>query len=405
MTAPLTLSPSERPAPAFLGDGTPKRLLIGGAWVPARSGETFETRDPATGQVLADVSAAGPDDVAAAVAAARRAFEAPSWADITPYERSKVLLRIADVIETHTEELAVLDSLDMGGPLWLTRWMVEHAVEVFRHYAGWPTKIYGRSGPSDPSTLAYTVRQPLGVVAAITAWNGPILQLAWKLAPALATGNTVVAKPAAWSPLSALRVGELLAETGLPAGVVNIVTGGASTGEAMTGHPDVDKISFTGSLAVGRRILEVSSRDLKRVTLELGASRRPSSSTTPTWRRRRRARWRGSRRAAARAAWRAAASSCRSRSVSGSGSCSYGRCARTRWATRSIPGPRPGRSPRGSTSTGWRRTWTWPGRRAASCTPPASSAMASTCRPRWWSRPVPAPASYGRRSSAPSRRC
>ncbi|MET8869378.1 aldehyde dehydrogenase family protein [Nonomuraea sp. NPDC004580] len=270
MTVPLTLDSSERPAPAFLADGSTKRLLIGGAWVPPRSDETFETRDPATGQALARVSAAGPDDVAAAVAAARRAFEAPSWADITPYERSKVLLRIADVIEAHTEELAVLDSLDMGGPLWLTRWMVEHAVEVFRHYAGWPTKIYGRSGPSDPSTLAYTVRQPLGVVAAITAWNGPILQLAWKLAPALATGNTVVAKPAAWSPLSALRVGELLAETGLPAGVVNIVTGGAPTGEAMTGHPDVDKISFTGSPAVGRRILEVSSRDLKRVTLELG---------------------------------------------------------------------------------------------------------------------------------------
>lgn len=182
-----------------------------------------------------------------------------------------MLLQIADVIEAHAEELAVLDSLDMGGPLWLTRWMVDHSVEVFRHYAGWPTKIYGQTAPSDPGVFSYTLRQPLGVVGAITAWNGPVLQLAWKLGPALATGNTVVVKPAAWSSLSALRTGELLLTTDLPHGVVNIVTGdGVTTGEALTNHPDVDKISFTGSLAVGKRILEVSSKDLKRVTLELG---------------------------------------------------------------------------------------------------------------------------------------
>jgi acyl-CoA reductase-like NAD-dependent aldehyde dehydrogenase len=175
-----------------------------------------------------------------------------------------------DVVEAHAEELAILDSLDMGGPLWMTRWLVEHSVEVFRHYAGWPTKIYGQTAPSAPSVFGYTLRQPLGVVGAITAWNGPVLQLAWKLGPALATGNTVVAKPAAWSPLSTLRIGELLLETDLPRGVVNIVAGGAATGEAITHHADVDKISFTGSLAVGKRIVEVSSRDLKRVTLELG---------------------------------------------------------------------------------------------------------------------------------------
>ncbi|MFI0350407.1 aldehyde dehydrogenase family protein [Actinomadura sp. 9N407] len=270
MTVPLTLDASARPAPAFL-DGPAKKLLIDGAWTAPRSAATFETFDPATGRALASIASAGPEDVDLAVAAARRAFEAPSWADITPYQRGKVLLQIADVIEAHAEELAVLDSLDMGGPLWMTRWLIDHSVEVFRHYAGWPTKIYGQTAPSDPAVFNYTLRQPLGVVGAITAWNGPVLQLAWKLGPALATGNTVVAKPAAWSPLSALRIGELLLTTDLPPGVVNIVTGdGAVTGEALTNHPDVDKISFTGSLAVGKRILEVSSRDLKRVTLELG---------------------------------------------------------------------------------------------------------------------------------------
>ncbi|AEM81510.1 aldehyde dehydrogenase family protein [Streptomyces violaceusniger] len=269
MSTPLTVDPAARPAPAFL-TGPAKKLLIDGAWTSARSGETFETFDPATGKALTSVASAGAEDVDRAVAAARRAFEAPSWAAITPYRRSRVLLQIADVLEAHAEELAVLDSLDMGGPLWMTRWLVDHSVEVLRHYAGWPTKIYGQTAPSDPSAFHYTLRQPLGVVGAITAWNGPVLQLAWKLGPALATGNTVVAKPAEWSPLSALRIGELLLETDLPHGVVNIVTGGATTGEALTGHREVDKISFTGSLAVGKRILEVSSKDLKRVTLELG---------------------------------------------------------------------------------------------------------------------------------------
>ncbi|MDT0303604.1 aldehyde dehydrogenase family protein [Streptomonospora wellingtoniae] len=269
MTAPLKLDDAERPAPSFL-DGKAKQLLIDGAWTAPRSAETFDTVDPTTGRALARVSSAGQEDVDLAVAAARRAFEAPSWADITPYERSRVLLQIADVLEEHTDELAVLDSLDMGGPLWMTRWLVEHSVEVFRHYAGWPTKIYGQTAPSDPAAFNYTLRQPLGVVGAITAWNGPILQLAWKLGPALATGNTVVAKPAAWSPLSALRIGELLTATDLPPGVVNIVSGGAASGEALTGHGGVDKISFTGSLAVGKRILAASGNDLKRVTLELG---------------------------------------------------------------------------------------------------------------------------------------
>ncbi|MGW5580379.1 aldehyde dehydrogenase family protein [Micromonospora chokoriensis] len=270
MTSVLSVNPGARPAPAFL-DGAPKQLLIGGTWRTAASGDTFDTLDPTTGGVLSRVASAGQADVDAAVAAARRAFEDPSWANITPYQRSRILLQVADVMEANAEELAVLDSLDMGGPLWMTRWLVNHSVEVIRHYAGWPTKFYGQTAPSDSDAFHYTLRQPLGVVGAITAWNGPVLQVAWKLGPALATGNTMVIKPAAWSPLSTLRIGELLGETDLPPGVVNIVTGdGAVTGEALTNHPGVNKISFTGSLGVGKRILEVSSKDLKRVTLELG---------------------------------------------------------------------------------------------------------------------------------------
>ncbi|MFI5754927.1 aldehyde dehydrogenase family protein [Streptomyces sp. NPDC051569] len=270
MLAPLTLDPAARPAPAFLGGG-PKKLLIDGEWVPARSGATLPTIDPTTEQTLTSFAAGDAADVDLAVAAARRAFEDPSWSAITPYRRSRVLLQIADVLEANAEELATLESLDMGGPIGLTRWFVDHSVEVIRHYAGWPTKVYGQTAPSDPSQLHYTLRQPLGVVGAITAWNGPLLQVAWKLGPALATGNTLVIKPADQSPLTALRFGELLAGTDLPHGVVNIVTGmGRTAGEALINHADVDKISFTGSTAVGKHILEASTGNLKRVTLELG---------------------------------------------------------------------------------------------------------------------------------------
>ncbi|MFC9891923.1 aldehyde dehydrogenase family protein [Streptomyces pilosus] len=210
-------------------------------------------------------------DVDLAVAAARRAFESAEWSAITPYQRSTMLLQIADVLEANAEELATLETLEMGGAFGMTRWMVDHSVEVFRHYAGWPTKIYGQTAPATPGQFSYVLRQPLGVVAAITAWNGPLLQLSWKVAPALATGNTVVAKPSEQTSLTALRFADLLARTDLPRGVVNIITGtGPEVGESLIRHPDVDKLSFTGSTAVGKHLLEASSSNLKRVTLELG---------------------------------------------------------------------------------------------------------------------------------------
>ncbi|WP_043625878.1 aldehyde dehydrogenase family protein [Nonomuraea candida] len=270
MPAPLMLVRADRPSPGFLKGG-PKKLLIGGGWVSARSGETTETIDPTTEEALTSVAVAGPEDVELAVAAARRAFEDPSWSAIAPYQRSRILLQIADVIENNAEELATLESLDMGAPLSLSRWFVAHSVEVVRHYAGWPTKIYGQTAPSEPGQFHYTMRQPLGVVAGITGWNGPLLQAIWKLGPALATGNTLILKPAPQTPLTNLRLGELLQATDLPAGVVNILTGdGRTTGESIITHPGVDKVSFTGSTAVGKHVLRASTGNLKRVTLELG---------------------------------------------------------------------------------------------------------------------------------------
>ncbi|WP_249998402.1 aldehyde dehydrogenase [Actinoplanes sp. M2I2] len=270
MNAPRTADPVTRPRPPFV-QGAPKELFIDGVWRPAASGRTLETLDPMTEQVITSIAAADADDVDLAVRAARRAFRSDEWSALSPYRRGSLLLEIADVIEAHADELATLDTLEMGGPLALTRWMVDHSVEVFRHYAGWPTKIYGQTAPSSPGQLNYVLKQPLGVVAAITPWNGPFLQMTWKVAPALATGNTVVVKPAQQTSLSTLRFAELLAETGLPRGVVNVVTGtGGITGEALIQHLDVNKVTFTGSTAVGKHLLEASAGNLKRVTLELG---------------------------------------------------------------------------------------------------------------------------------------
>jgi len=267
----IRLSPTDqRPKPAFL-DGEAKQLLIGGTWVPAISGRTIDAVDPTTQQTIASFAAAGPEDVDSAVAAARLAFTNTEWSGIGPDRRGRLLLQISELLERHADELAELESLDMGGPLGLTTWMVQHAAEVFRHYAGWPTKIYGQTAPSDPSHFNYTLRQPHGVVAGVYAWNGPLLQMSYKAAPALATGNTVVLKPAEAASLTTLRFGELLAESELPPGVVNIITGyGAEAGEALVTHRDVDKVTFTGSGRVGRHILEMSTNNLKRVTLELG---------------------------------------------------------------------------------------------------------------------------------------
>jgi phenylacetaldehyde dehydrogenase len=246
-------------------------MLIGGDWTQAASGETFETVNPATGSVLATVASGGPADVDRAVAAARRAFEEPSWASMNPHDRTLVLLRIADAMEANAEELAALESMDGGIPITVTRGMVADAAKTVRYYAGWPTKILGTVNPVDPSVHCYTVREPLGVCAGIIPWNGPLVMAVWKIAPALACGNTVVLKPAEQTPLTALRFGQILAETGLPPGVVNVVTGfGETAGAAISAHPGIDKVSFTGSTATGKLILGASVGNLKRVTLELG---------------------------------------------------------------------------------------------------------------------------------------
>jgi len=266
-----TIKVSEKPLPGFIRDRAPRGMLIGGEWAQAVSGETFETVNPATGAVLATVASGGPADVDRAVQAARRAFEEPSWANMNPHERTLVLLRIADALEANAEELATLESLDGGIPITVTRGMVAEAAKTVRYYAGWPTKMLGTVNPVDPSVHCYTVREPLGVCAGIIPWNGPLTMAVWKIAPALACGNTVVLKPAEQTPLTALRFGEILMETGLPAGVVNVVTGfGETAGAAIAGHPDIDKVSFTGSTATGKLILGASIGNLKRVTLELG---------------------------------------------------------------------------------------------------------------------------------------
>jgi acyl-CoA reductase-like NAD-dependent aldehyde dehydrogenase len=255
----------------FLKSPAPKRMLIGGQWVAAQSGKTFESIDPATEQVLAQIAEGDAADIDAAVKAARRAFEHPSWSAITPAQRGAYLHKIADVIERHFDELVELESIDNGMTVSTMRWMVGWAIETWRYYAGWPTKIYGDTNPTAPGVFSYTLREPLGVVGAITPWNGPVAAAALKLAPALACGNTAVLKPAEQAQLAVLRFGELLQEIGLPEGVINIVTGfGPGAGSSLTEHPGVDKVGFTGSTEVGKIILRASSGNLKRVSLELG---------------------------------------------------------------------------------------------------------------------------------------
>lgn len=249
----------------------PKKLLIGGEWVDAKSGRTFDTFDPSTEQLLSTVAEADALDVDAAVVAARKAFEAPSWSGITPHARTRALLKVAEMIDRHADELAALESLDNGMPLWYSTASVAAASEVFRYYAGWPSKIFGTTNPTDSSIFMYTVREPMGVCGQINAWNVPLTMAAIKISTALACGNTVVLKPAEQAPLSTLRLAELVQETDLPAGVLNILPGfGASAGAAIAAHHGIDKIAFTGSTAVGKQILQASAGNLKKVTLELG---------------------------------------------------------------------------------------------------------------------------------------
>ncbi len=258
---------------AFLADG-PKRLLIDGAWVEAASGRTFATLDPATGERLAEVAEGDATDIDRAVKAARRAFDEGPWSTMTPAERSRLIWRLADLIEERSEVLAQLETLDNGKPLAVARRDdLGGTVDYFRYYAGWPTKVEGATVPvSVANTFAYTLRQPVGVCGQIIPWNYPLMMAAWKVAPALAAGCTIVLKPAEQTPLSALLLGELCLEAGIPAGVVNVVTGyGETAGAALAAHPAVDKIAFTGSTEVGRLILRAASQsNLKKVSLELG---------------------------------------------------------------------------------------------------------------------------------------
>jgi phenylacetaldehyde dehydrogenase len=254
------------------------KMLINGNWVEAASGKTFATYDPATGEVLARVAEGDQADIDRAVNAARAAFDHGPWRKFTASERGRAIWKLADLLEENLEEFAELESLDNGKPLKIARAAdVPLAVDLFRYMAGWATKIEGNTIPiSVPYTpgaqyLAYTLREPIGVVGQIIPWNFPLLMAAWKLGPALATGCTVVLKPAEQTPLTALRLGELIQEAGIPDGVVNIVPGfGETAGAALAAHPKVDKVAFTGSTEVGKLILQAAAGNLKKVSLELG---------------------------------------------------------------------------------------------------------------------------------------
>jgi phenylacetaldehyde dehydrogenase len=257
---------------------TRRQLFIDGQWVDAASGETFETPNPATGDRLATIAAGDSEDIDRAVRAARRAFEDGPWSRMTTSERGRIIWRIGDLILDHLEELAQLETLDNGKPLTVAAAAdVPLAADLFHYMAGWATKIEGNtislSVPYAPGANfhAYTLREPIGVVGQIIPWNFPLLMAAWKLGPALATGNCVVLKPAEQTPLSALRLAELMADAGLPDGVVNVVTGfGETAGAALAAHDDVDKVAFTGSTEIGKLIVHAAAGNLKKVTLELG---------------------------------------------------------------------------------------------------------------------------------------
>jgi phenylacetaldehyde dehydrogenase len=253
---------------------TSRKLLINGELVDAVSGKSFPVYDPSTGQVMAHVAEADAVDVDKAVKAARKAFDEGPWPRMTPSERGRILWKLADLIERQTEQFATLESLDNGKPLTVARAAdVPLTVDMFRYMAGWATKITGTTIPiSFPGEyLSFTLREPVGVVGQIIPWNFPLLMAAWKLAPALATGCTVVLKVAEQTPLSGLRLGELCQEAGLPEGVVNVLAGyGETAGAALAAHEDVDKVAFTGSTEVGKLIVKAAAGNLKKVTLELG---------------------------------------------------------------------------------------------------------------------------------------
>ncbi|AHH17571.1 NAD-dependent aldehyde dehydrogenase [Nocardia nova SH22a] len=253
--------------------GTAGRLLIDGEWVRAASGVNFDVVDPGTGEVVAQVAHAVDVDVDAAVGAARRAFDEERWSGLSGQQRAVLLWRVADRMEAGADALARLESLDVGMPVTQARLMVGEAVNQFRYFAGLADKIHGRTvdiGPSDRRLQAYTLKEPVGVAAAIVPWNAPLMASSQKLAPALAAGCTCVLKPSEEAPLTPLALGQLMLDAGIPAGVVNIVTGFGPAGAALASHSDVDAVSFTGSTTVGRKIVHAAEGNLKKVSLELG---------------------------------------------------------------------------------------------------------------------------------------
>ena len=264
----MTTSPLMKPVTL-----PPGKLLINGQWRESVSGKRFPTFNPAYAEQICDVAEADAADVDLAVKAARAAFETGPWRRMSAAERGKMLHRLADLMEKHKEELGILEALDNGKPYFLAKAVdVPLSIACFRYFAGWADKIQGKTIPIQGDYFCYTRHEPVGVVGQIIPWNFPLMMQAWKLAPALAAGNTVVLKPAEQTPLSALRMGELILEAGFPEGVVNILPGyGPAAGAAITRHMDVDKVAFTGSTEVGRKVMEAAARsNLKRVSLELG---------------------------------------------------------------------------------------------------------------------------------------
>src|SRR5580698_9771464 len=237
------------------------KLLINNRWVPSESGKTFATINPSTGDEICQIAEADAADVEKAVRAARAAFERASWRKMIASERGRLLNRLADLIEKNTDELASLESLDNGKPFSIAKAVdVAATVDCFRYFAGWADKVHGKTIPINGDYFCYTKHEPVGVVGQIIPWNFPLLMQAWKLGPALATGNTVVLKPAEQTPLSSLRTGELLVEAGFPEGVVNLLPGyGPTAGASIARHMDVDKVAFTGSTEVGHLIMRAAA--------------------------------------------------------------------------------------------------------------------------------------------------
>jgi aldehyde dehydrogenase (NAD+) len=259
-------------ASATLPNIKPGKLFIGGKWSDSSSGKTSTTTNPATGEAITTLAEASQQDVSSAVDAARKTFEAGPWAEMSAADRARILWKMGDLVDKYNEDLGTLETLDNGKPIFESRQVdMPMVAEVFRYYAGWCTKITGDTAPVRGPFFNYTLREPLGVIAAIVPWNFPLLLASWKIGPALAAGNTVVVKPASWTSLSMLRLAEISQEAGLPDGALNVLTGsGREVGGALVQHPGVDKIAFTGSTVVGQEIARNAANSLKHLTLELG---------------------------------------------------------------------------------------------------------------------------------------